>query len=360
MKSLMRIILFLCFVTLLVSIFPLARADTIFLNSGGDGQVMITAGSPLGGSFFGNFPSAVAEEETGDTGDTGGDTGGGTSGGGAGGGAAVSVVVQPTSLSVDMAVDTVERRTINITNLLESSVTVPITQVGLDNMVILGAENISLGPGETREWELTFAAPSEPGVYTGIIYIGGASVSVALNVKSLLLLFDSNIVVLNKDYTVTQGDALKTLVTLIPMGDPSRLDVTLNYAIKDYSGKIYLTKSETLLSTNFSTLTRDFDTGMLPKGNYVVALELIYPGGVAPSSAHFIILEREISPLIGKIILFLIIIILIIVVILIIILVVRRIRDKDSGEQGGIGGQAPPENQSEPPAIFSPFIDSGQ
>ena len=52
------------------------------------------------------------------------------------------------------------------------------------------------------------------------------------------LWFDSNIVVLNRNYQVSQGNLLKTRVELIPMGEKSRLDVTLNYVIKDTSGKV--------------------------------------------------------------------------------------------------------------------------
>jgi hypothetical protein len=139
-----------------------------------------------------------------------------------------------------------------------------------------------------------------------------------------LLLFDSNIIVLNDNYLVPQGDKLRTSVTLIPLGDKERMDVTLNYIIKDYEGHIYLTRSETVLIENQVNFKRNFDTGILPLGQYIVGLELIYPNGVAPSSAHFEVTQGRQNTFFGKVVFFLINLILI-VLILIIILIVWRI-----------------------------------
>ena len=194
-------------------------------------------------------------------------------------------------------------------------------------MVILGNTTLIIAAGETKQFNVVFVALSEPGIYTGTIIVGNRQVLVSLNVKTKLLLFDSNIVVLNEDYKVPQGDNLKTLITLIPLGDPERLDVTLRYAVKNYRNEIYLTKSETLLVEEQVELKRNFDTGTLPLGDYVIGLELIYPNGVAPSSAHFEVIEKE-AGIVGRIILFLLILILLILIIIVIILIIRRLREK--------------------------------
>lgn len=159
-----------------------------------------------------------------------------------------------------------------------------------------------------------------------MLFVGGEIIYVTLNVKTKLLLFDSNIIVLNKDYLVPQGDKLKTSVTLIPMGDKERLDVNLNYAIKDYNGRLYLTRSETVLVEEQVNFRRNFDTGILPKGKYIVSLELIYPNGVAPSSAHFEVVDAGPTTLFGRIVFYLVNAILIVLILLIIILVTRMIK----------------------------------
>lgn len=249
-------------------------------------------------------------------------------GGGGGGGreetGLLGIVVVPREISLRMAVNTNRKEIIKITNNGATTKTLPVIQNHLYNMVILGNNTIVVAPGETKNLEVIFVAPETPGIYTGKIWIGGIDVSVTLNVKTKLLLFDSNIIVLNKDYQVARGSPLKTSVTLVPMGEPERLDVTLNYVIKDYLGKIYLTQSESLLVEKEVEFKRNFGTGMLPLGKYIVGLELIYPGGVAPSSAYFEVIKRSPVNFLALIIFFLIIIIIIIIILLIIYLIRRR------------------------------------
>lgn len=127
---------------------------------------------------------------------------------------------------------------------------------------------------------------------------------------------------------VVKGDELKTRVTLIPLGDKERLDLTLDYTIRDYTGKVYLTKKETLLVEDKINFDRNFDTGSLPIGRYVVGLELKYPNGVAPSSAHFEVVAR--APItFGTIVIWLIVFIIILMILIIIIIIYRRKRKRE-------------------------------
>lgn len=208
-------------------------------------------------------------------------------GGGIGAVSVANISIVPTELNIDLIVNRNIESKITITNLENNSVIVRIGEENLDQMIIFTETIIMLGPLESKEIGIVFVAQNQTGIFTGKILIGNKEVLVSLNIRTVLLLFDSNIIVLNKDYKVIQGESLKTKITLIPMGDKERMDVTLNYIVKDYSGKIYLTKSETLLITEQVNFERSFGTGALPTGRYVVGLELIYPNGVAPSSAHF-------------------------------------------------------------------------
>ncbi|MDP3986638.1 MAG: hypothetical protein Q8P81_00225 [Nanoarchaeota archaeon] len=330
MKNMLRCLFLYLIFAIAVQAVPLVDADIILLNSGVGQEVMITVGGHIGGGFFGNFPKAVTVDDDDDSGDT-----GGSSGGGGGGGAVSScdLIVVPSEINLDLQVDTNERVTVKVTNTGAATAEITPDAVTFEN-VLFNPDVLSLAPGQTKDLNVTFVASEEAGVFVGTIQIGCAVVSEALNVKTLLLLFDSNIVVLNEEYTVKQGGELNTLVTLIPMGEPSRLDVTLDFEIRDYSGKVYLTKSDTLLVTEYVNVERNFDTGMLPAGSYIIGLNLIYPGGVAPSSAHFIVAEREVSGIVGKIMFFIVILILLIVIALIVMFIVKRIRNRENeGEQ---------------------------
>lgn len=251
-------------------------------------------------------------------------------GGGGGGGGVITIyniAIVPTQFNINLKVNTNVKETITVTNLEASPITIGVSQFNLTNMILFENTSLSIPAKQKVEVDVVFVAPEEPGIYTGRIIIGGRTVLVTLNVKTELLLFDSNIVVLNENYEVRQGEQLKTLITLIPMGDPTRLDVTLDFKIKDYTNKIYLTRSETLLVEDRVQLKRNFDTGRLPIGDYVVGLELIYPNGVSPSSAHFVVTEKPVSAVLGKIVLFLIALILLIAIMIIIILIIRKLKE---------------------------------
>ena len=335
-------------------------ADIISINSGGSEQIIINPDAYIEGFFTGDVVSPPAcgngVIETGEQCDDGNTVSGdGCSsacatevvtqpGGGAGPGAggvitpAQNLVITPTQFTITLAVNTNIQKIITITNAGTSSTSVAVSQNMFDNssnhvdMILINTTAFVLQPGETKQLPITFVAGNNTGIFTGTIRAGNVGIPVSINVKTKLLLFDSNIVVLNKDYIVVKGDELKTRVSLIPLGDKERLDVTLDYTIRDYTGKIYLTQKETLLVQDRINFDRNFKTGNLPIGKYVVGLELKYPGGVAPSSAHFEVVSR--APItFGTIVLWLTIFILILAIIIIIILIYKKKKKEEENEQ---------------------------
>ena len=302
-------------IALIIFFLQTTEADVISVNAGGTQEIALTADKYVEG-FFSGIPESAAGAAA-------------PSGGGGGGGAApANIAPTPAEFNINMIVNTTTERTISIRNLGTSPITVAVTESNLGNHVILGNTSLTIPTGQSVNLKVIFVALSEPGIFAGIINIGGKNVLVSLNVKTQLLLFDSNIIVLNRNYQVIQGDNLRTRVTLIPLGDPERLDVSLFYTIRDYSGKIYLTKSETMLVEKLTEVNRNFDTGALPLGKYVVGLELKYPNGVAPSSAHFEVLEKKISTL-SSVIPYLLSFILLIFIIILLMLIRKRMKKKE-------------------------------
>ncbi len=330
-----------------------AKADVISLNSGGDNEIVINPDSYIEGFFSGEGVGICVPDtcaglgyNCGSFNDGCGGTitcgscssgytctsgacvsSGGEEGGGGGGGgretetSAVNISVIPNVINMTILNGTYKQETIRITNLGFSTQKLQLTKVDPDKIISFDETSITIDAGESINVQVRFLAPAEPGIYTGIIKIKGEEVLVYLNSREKILLFDSNIVVLNRNYIISQGNQLKTKVELVPMGDKSRLDVTLKYVIKDYSGKIYLTQTETVLVEKKMDFKRNFGTGMLPLGKYIIGLELVYPGGIAPSSAHFEIVERSVEDTIGYILFFLVIGILIVVILIIFLLI---------------------------------------
>ena len=258
-------------------------------------------------------------------------------GGGTGGGVtttSLGLVVSPKEINLNLVANpdpedfsTSVSKIIRITNYRTNTTTISISLVELAGLAYINDTSFDLAPGASKDVTVVFIAPSQSGIFVGKILIGSESVLVSLNVNPKISLFDSNIVVTNKNYQVRKGDRLKTEITLIPMNSGEKLDVTLDFEIKDFNGNSYTKKSETLLLEEKVTIQRDFDVGELPLGKYIIGLELIYPEGKAPSSAHFEIIAGK-SNLFWVILIILILLILIILTILIIILIKRR-RDED-------------------------------
>jgi len=356
--------MFLLFSILIIILAPSLSSDIVSLNSGGSENIVIIPSEELEGFFFatgifcGNGIIEAGEEcDDGSSNGVACSPAAGSScsycsdscetvvvqgealpdGNGGGPSAAVTVlglVVSPKEINLNLIANadptdfsTSVTKVITVTNYRTSVTTVVVSQVGLEGMVYINETSFNLSSGESKDINVIFVALSQTGVFVGKILFGTEAVLVSLNVRPKLLLFDSNIVVLNKDYQVAKGNLLRTEVTLTPMGNQERLDVTLDYVIKDFNGQVYLEKSETLLLEEKITLERDFDLGDIPLGKYIIGLELVYPEGKAPSSAHFEVISKS-SRTFGVILLILIILILIILIILIIILIKRR-RDKD-------------------------------
>ena len=336
--------------------------DVISINSGGSEQIIINPDIHIEGFFTGKVfqcGDGVIDTEIGEPCDNGASNGvcpatcsasctinscggggaGGAGGAGGGGGGIVtpSITVTPTQFTINLAINTNVQNTITITNPGTTAIAITVSQSMFDgnsnsvDMILINTTAFILNASQTRQLPVTFIAGANTGIFTGKIQIGNVQIPVSINVKTALLLFDSNIVVLNKDYIVVKGDDLRTRVNLIPLGDKERLDVTLDYTIRDYAGKIYLTQKETLLIQNRIDFDRNFGTGNLPIGKYVVGLELKYSGGVAPSSAHFEVVSR--APItFGTIVLWLIIFTIILAMIIIIIIIYRR-RKKEKEEE---------------------------
>lgn len=335
----------------LVSLIQIVSADVISINSGGSEQIVINPDSYIEGFFTGDAIVYIAAcgngivdagEECDDGNIVSGDgcssacqiedlDGGG--GGGGGGGITKKLTVSPEEFIVTMAVNTTQQQTITVTNAGTASATVTVSASMFDlnsnpvDMILINTTAFTLQKGASKQIKVIFAATENTGIFTGSITIGNVEIPISINVKTKLLLFDSNIVVLNKDYKVVKGDELKTRVNLIPLGDQERLDVTLDYTIRDYTGKVYITKKETLLIEERINFDREFDTGSLPIGRYVVGLELRYPGGIAPSSAHFEVVSK--APVtFGTIVIWLIVMIILVLMAIIIIIIYKRREEK--------------------------------
>jgi hypothetical protein len=221
-----------------------------------------------------------------------------SAGGGGGGGGAVatgkeSIVVDVSEINLDMILNSNKERVIKVTNDGDVNKTVYIRQQNLNDNIVLSDSSITLQPGESKDLKINVFAKNSTGIFAGKIFVNSKEILVSINVKTKELLFDASIVVPEDYKRIAPGTNLNSQITLIPMGEEPRLDVTLNYVVKDYDGKTYRSESETILVEGQKTFTKEFYTKDLPTGNYLLGLELVYPNGVATSSSHFEVYSEE-------------------------------------------------------------------
>jgi hypothetical protein len=348
-----------------ISLFNLASADIISVNSGGDSQLCVNSGGDIESCFSGNNPVFCIPQNCSGLGYTCGSisdgcgnslncgscasgynciggtcilasTSSSSSGTSSGGGTAPepTVILTPDKINLTLSFNNISHTSqrasyqIYVSNTGSLEQTFRIIHSGLKEIALLNSTSITVGPGDVKSFSIDFIAPFKEQDIFGFIFVGEYKIPVSVHITSNPLWFDSNIVVLNKNYQVPRGKQLRTRVELVPMGDKQSLDVTLNYVIKDYNGKIYLTQQETILVSKRTDFDKIFEVGSLPLGDYVVSLDLIYPGGVAPSSAHFEITPQNISDFFGVILFFFSIGILFISFVIIFFIIKKRRRQK--------------------------------
>lgn len=229
-----------------------------------------------------------------------------TSGGGGGGGGGgvssnsttplpdgVSIVVVPDDLSITTVSGTFIEREMTVAN----TGTVPVTlSVSIEGEVadVIGVDDssLSLNPGEQKTITLSINAP-EAGLLTGNIVFGTGSavaavVPVVINIQSDNFLFDVSLSILNK--LIKRGGVVVAQIDLLQVGpQDKKIDVTANYIIKDYFGRVFFESTETFFVEDQKSFTKEFPTKdlNLPPQKYILGMELLYPGAFATSSAQF-------------------------------------------------------------------------
>lgn len=232
-----------------------------------------------------------------------------------------NLTITPKILNIPAIINKVTNEKIKLYNDGNLSINISISVEELEDILIIkkNDKSFKLEPGERKTIEFKIAAPAEPGIYAGKIIINNQEVLVNLNVNSKELLFDAKIAIPNDLKIINKGEKLISKINLIPMSE-ARLDVTIKYTIKDFSGKTFLSESETIKIDNQITFTKEFETKNLPAGDYILGLEVFYEDKTATTSVNFKVIGEGLFSLTNySLILLLIGIILLILIILIII-----------------------------------------
>lgn len=227
---------------------------------------------------------------------------GSSSGGGGGGGPSAlkpKFELSENSFTINSISGTSDSKQFVITNTGVISLTLSISTTGITPYLASIPKTVVLAPGESFPLTFTLNAP-EPGVYAGKIIVESQGIKeeliVLYNVLSEGVLFDVTVTVPDLYRVLRPGQRLPTLIELTEVGGEAGVDVTMNYVVKDFDGKTHYTESETFFVHGTKSFSKRFSTQGFEPGDYVLGIELTYPGGFATSSAHFKISSTEITP----------------------------------------------------------------
>ncbi len=215
--------------------------------------------------------------------------------GGGGGGSKKSLTrdfeLEPEEINLVMVSGEHEEKMIKIKNTGEEQLTIDLEITGILDLVGIDTNQLILNPKEEKTVLLTITAP-ESGIFAGKIRFTSGSLRrdalVIINVKSSAAsLFDVSLTIPESYKIISPGNNIKAFISLLQIGEPFGVDVTINYIIKDFDGNTLLKETESFFVLKSKSFVKEFIAENLQAGDYIAGIEVIYPEGFATSSAHF-------------------------------------------------------------------------
>jgi uncharacterized membrane protein len=156
-----------------------------------------------------------------------------------------------------------------------------------------------LNPDETKEIEIDFFAKKdqEAGVYPGKVGFTSdgieRTVLLVVEVESEKPLFDVKVETLPEYRVIYPGDKIMAQLTIYNLGKIGRVDVNVEYGIKDLSGKIITSENETMAVETQISVVKTLNIPFTSKpDNYVFFGKVSYKDVVGTGSDIFQVLKR--------------------------------------------------------------------
>ena len=290
----MKKIILVVWIAALISVIPIALAGTY-------GSLQFGSGS----YGIGETPTESQQAPSG--GGTTGGGGGGTSGGGGGIEAATNTdfTIDKTDLKIILKQGETKNETIRLKNIGTSIFDINLNLTSIAKFKLFPEENeivTTLSPDEEKDIHIVYKAMQDetPDIYPARLKLKSPSkekeIANTIEVDSARALFDVNVNVLSSSKIIFPGQEVLIETNLINVRGFGRVDVKIEYAIKDLEGNIISTSHETLAAETQAKFTRSLSTPSdLKPGNYVAAAKVIYEDSVGTSSDLFEVKAKEIK-----------------------------------------------------------------
>lgn len=185
---------------------------------------------------------------------------------------------------------------LTVTNTGRSDINISLSIGGeIKGFLTLSDIYFTLLDGESKTISLDFIG-KRLGSFTGSIIVKGDDIEkiipTLLEVESEVVLFDVKLDILPEYKKISPGKELKSQITLFSIGPPEKVNVTINYFIKDLKGNIILEETETLSVQNQLSFLKSFKIPEdLELGIYTLSIEVLYADSFAVASEIFKIVE---------------------------------------------------------------------
>jgi len=259
-----------------------------------------------------SFSTYTVEENEDDQGeDTGSGSGGGSGGGFFEGGIEEEVEdeeliyfdLDVESINIKLNQGETKQEEIKIRNNGEVGSNFLVRQERLGEFILIENNSFFLNPGEERVIPLDFLARenSVPDLYLGKIIVesegSSKEVFVSVEIASKKALFDVKTNIPLRYRNIRSGEELVVDVELFNLGEVGKVDVVVEYSLRDKDNNVILIEHEELAVETEISLKKIFVTPLnLEGGDYVFYVRVLYGDSVASSSSWFSIKGQTAIP----------------------------------------------------------------
>lgn len=219
---------------------------------------------------------------------------GGSGGGGGSGNVVKSFGTDLENIKITLKQGEVKKQVLSIENTGNKKTTFYLTSDKISRFLKIEQDEVELESGESKQITLDFFSDISvaPDLYLGKIIIDNGvarkEILVSIEVVSSNALFDVEISIPEKFKIAEPGGILLATISLSSKGRAGRVDATMEYYIKDESGKVVLASANTLAVDTQLGFVKEFSIPeTLSSGRYILYVKAVYEGQIASASAWF-------------------------------------------------------------------------